>query len=179
MNALRLPPHLLHFALTLCALLTQTQCSSVPFLSAPEPEVVYALGSTQGYPSPTDPKLKPVIPSLNFPGDSYNVSGRHRVALQNFAQRAIESKQQYLIVGYASPDLPKDQARSLSERRAQGVRQQLILLGVEPANLLTCGVGSDFAPTGPTTGVVVIYADAPSPAEAATAPTDAPAAPAP
>ncbi len=145
------------FVFAAISALSLTQCANLPLTSAPEPEVVYALGSNQGYPSPADSKLKPAIPALSFLGDSYNVSGRHRVALQTFAKRCIEDKQRYLIVGYSSPDLPKDHARALSERRAQAVRQQLILLGVEPANLLTCGVGSDFAPNGPTTGVVVIY----------------------
>ncbi|MCB1210095.1 MAG: hypothetical protein KDK97_12240, partial [Verrucomicrobiales bacterium] len=99
MNAPWLPIQISRLALTLLSASALTQCANVPFLSEPKPEVVYALGSTQGYPSPTDPKLKPAIPSLTFPGDSYNVSGRHRVALQNFAKRAIEDKKQYLIVG--------------------------------------------------------------------------------
>jgi outer membrane protein OmpA-like peptidoglycan-associated protein len=68
-----------------------------------------------------------------------------------------DKKARLLIAGYAPPDLPQDHARALSERRAQAVRQRLIELGLDAAKIQTVGFGNDFSPSGPSSGVVVIY----------------------
>ena len=66
-------------------------------------------------------------------------------------------KSRLLIAGYTPPNLPPDHARSLSERRALAVRQRLIELGLESANLQTVGFGNDFSPSGPSSDVVAVY----------------------
>jgi hypothetical protein len=37
------------------------------------------------------------------------------------------------------------------------VRQRLIELGLDAAKIQTVGFGNDFSPSGPSSGVVVIY----------------------
>jgi outer membrane protein OmpA-like peptidoglycan-associated protein len=66
----------------------------------------------------------------------------------------LAKKHRYLIAGYSQPELPEDYARSLSERRAQAVRQTLIECGVDASHLQTVGFGHDNAPTA---NIVVIY----------------------
>ncbi len=131
-------------------------CANLPLL--PESSaVVYALGSRDGFPTPLDGQLQPACPALAFSGDAYTTSGRHHLPLQQFVTEAKTTTENYLVVGYTSPTLPEDHARALSERRAQGVRQTLIDLGIEAARLQTVGLGNDFAPSGPSSDVVVIY----------------------
>ena len=139
-------------ALSLCS------CGSVTSLfQEKEADIVFALGSRDGFVSPMGGALKPACPALEFQDVRFALTGAHKMALQKLADAWAEAKPRYLIVGYASPELPEDYARSLSERRAQAVRQFLIEQKIEAANLQTVGFGSDSAPSGPTTGVVVIY----------------------
>jgi len=134
-------------------------CSNVPFLSGAKDEaVIYALGSRDGYRSPLSADLKPACPALLFDKEGYALNARHQIKLRSlFEELPKGNKARFLIAGYAPPALPQDHARSLSERRAQAVRQHLIELGLEPANLQTVGFGNDFSPTGPSSDVVVIY----------------------
>lgn len=120
-------------------------------------DIVFALGSRDGFSSPMMATLKPACPALEFRGTSYRLNGAHKKQLLQMAESWKETKPRYLIAGYTPPDLPEDYARALSERRAQAVRQNLIESGVEASHLQTVGFGHDSAPSGPTTGVVVIY----------------------
>ncbi len=119
-----------------------------------EPTVVYALGGREGFSSPLEAALKPACPALEFPGTGFRLGGGHRKILNGLAAEWRNGRPRYLIAGYTPPALPEDYARSLSERRAQAVRQFLIEAGVEAASLQTVGFGFD---SSPTSGVVVIY----------------------
>lgn len=133
-------------------------CSTVPSLfQENEADIVFALGTRDGFVSPMTASLKPACPALEFSGNSFSLTGAHRKELEEVASAWAEGKPRYLIAGYTQPGLPEDYARSLSERRAQAVRQILIESGVEATHLQTVGFGHDSAPSGPTTGVVVIY----------------------
>jgi outer membrane protein OmpA-like peptidoglycan-associated protein len=143
-------------ALLLAAALTG--CDSLPALMQERnEEVVYALGPRDGFASPLQTGLKPAHQALEFHKHSFALSSAHQKALLAVAETWKEKKPRYTIAGYTVPGLPDDYARSLSERRAQAVRQKLIESGVEAANLQTVGFGSDASPAGPNTDVVVIY----------------------
>lgn len=148
MSFVRLP-----LAALTCLLLGS--CSGLPLGS--DTAVVYALGDREGFASPLTRDLTPACPALTFPGDEYTTSGRHRLGLVTFSETARTTSDRYLIAGYTAPGLPEDHARALSERRAQAVRQILIEMGIDAARMQTLGLGNDFAPSGPSTDVVVIY----------------------
>jgi outer membrane protein OmpA-like peptidoglycan-associated protein len=141
-------------ALGLCSCGTGT---APPLFQEREADIVFALGPRDGFTSPMTAALKPACPALEFPHTSYSLNGGQKKNLQSLAAAWKEAKPRYLIAGYTPPELPADYARSLSERRAQAVRQYLIENGVEAASLQTIGFGHDSAPSGPTTSVVVIY----------------------
>ncbi len=139
-------------------LLTAPSCSMLPGLSAEqEPSVVFALGTRDGFQSPLQSALKPACPALDFAGEGFALTGGHRKTLAALAAEWSESKPRFLIAGYVPPGLPEDFARSLTERRAQAVRQQLIESGIEATHLQTVGFGFDSSPSAPTSSVVVIY----------------------
>lgn len=164
-------PALARMALSVLTTLS-AGCAGLPLL--PESTaVVYALGSRENFPSPLGRQLTPACPALAFSGDDFATGGRHRLSLQKFSETAKDTSDRYLIVGYTSPGLPEDHARALSERRAQAVRQSLIEMGLEAARLQTVGLGNDFAPSGPSSDVVVIYQTS---ASAAADPAPSPAA---
>lgn len=150
-------------AMAACALsLAFTQCAMVdlpPLVTGDKDQsVVYALGSREGFKAPIATQgLRPACPALEFAGERFVVAGAHDRALREVALTWKQRHQRYVIAGYASPALPNDYARALSERRAQAVRQRLIEYGIEAADMQTVGYGSDFAPSSPSTGVVVIY----------------------
>lgn len=146
----------------LLAASTLVSCGSLERLTSGQSAVVYALGARDGFPSPLSKTLTPVCPALTFPGDSHTTSGRHHISLSRVAGEAKKDQLRLLVAGYTSPGLPQDYARSLSERRAQAVRQRLIEMGVEPATVHTLGLGNDFSPTGPSSDVVVIYRASPA-----------------
>lgn len=145
------------------ACLTLASCGSIPmpaFLRNPADEaVVYALGPRESYTSPLNGSLTPACPALHFDDDGgFEITETHAQRIRAVAKEMEKDKKAtVLIVGYAPPQLPQDHARSLSERRALAVRQRLIESGVEAANLQTVGYGNDFSPSGPSSGVVVIY----------------------
>jgi len=165
---------IIHFisrwGLTTGFVLLLSSCQSLPLLKRDQASVVYALGSAEGFPSPISQKLKPACPALTFAGDSYTTVGRHQPRLRELASAWQNHPQRLLIVGYTSPNLPHDYARSLSERRAQGVRQNLVELGIEASQMQTVGLGNDFAPSSPSSNVVVIYQVDPPPAPQPVAP---------
>lgn len=140
----------------LAVLILLNGCSSLPL--GEHTAVVYALGSREGFTSPLGRELSPACPALAFPGDDFKTSGRHKLGLVKFSEAAKAAPhEKYLIAGYTAPGLPEDHARALSERRAQAVRQILIEMGIEAARMQTVGLGNDFAPSGPSSDVVVIY----------------------
>jgi hypothetical protein len=151
-----------HFACVFPALLLAS-CSSIPmpsFLRNPSAEaVVYALGPRDGFTSPLSSSLKPACPALIFDhADDFHLTATHQQALSALVQELPKTKKPRLLVaGYAQPNQPQDHARSLSERRALAVRQRLIELGLEASHLQTVGFGNDFAPSAPSSDVVVIY----------------------
>lgn len=154
------PAALLSSALFCCLL--QASCSSITmpsFLRTPASEaVVYALGPREGYTSPLNGSLKPACPALVFESSEFQLTAAHQQALHSLAQEMLKNKKARLLVaGYTAPNLPPDHARSLSERRSLAVRQRLIELGLEAANVQTVGFGNDFAPSGPSSDVVVVY----------------------
>jgi hypothetical protein len=150
----------LAFHLLPCVLLASCSSALVPdFFRSPASEaVVYALGPRETYSSPLNGSLKTACPALRFDDEGFKINEAHERAIRTVAKEMEQDKKAtMLIVGYAPPQLPQDHARSLSERRALAVRQRLIELGVEAANLQTVGYGNDFSPSGPSSGVVVIY----------------------
>lgn len=149
----------LPLSLLLAAVLSGCSSMTMPALLShkKEADLVYALGPRDGFVSPLQSALKPAFPALEFHKHSFALTGEHQRALKAVAETWREKKPRYLIVGYTMPGLPDDYARSLSERRAQAVRQKLIENGVEAANLQTVGFGHDASPSGPNTAVVVIY----------------------
>lgn len=147
------------FALMTALLLSA--CADMPKLpklsGEQEPTVVYALGSRDGFQSPLQGALKPACPALEFGCDGYTLTGGHKKLLSTLVTEWEKEKPKYLISGYTPPGLPEDFARSLSERRAQAVRQHLIENGIDAASLQTVGFGFDSSPSSPTSSVVVIY----------------------
>lgn len=146
-------------ASSIMLLLALSACSTMPFLKLPAAEaVVYALGPRDNFTSPLNANLKPACQAFVFGDEGLELSESQVGALHTLQRELAKTpKTRLLVAGYAPPNLPQDHARSLSERRAQAVRQHLIELGSEPANIQTVGFGNDFSPTGPSSGVVVIY----------------------
>lgn len=148
----------LHLIAPPITLLAMSSCGTVESMfDAEETSVVYALGPRESYVSPLQQSLPPVSPALKFEGTSFMLTGAHEKVLQNLVTSVGAGKPHYLIAGYTAPLFSEDYARSLSERRAQAVRQRLIELGMEAQNLQSVGFGHDAAPAGPSSGVVVIY----------------------
>ncbi len=154
--------------------LSLSACQVVSLLTGDQTSVVYALASAENFPSPLNRKLTPACPALSFSGDSFTTIGRHQPRLRVLARSLSQQPQRLLVVGYTSPNLPQDYARSLSERRAQGVRQTLVEMGVEASQIQTIGLGNDFAPSAPSSNVVVIYLVDAAPTSATTPPPVAP-----
>lgn len=128
------------------------------FKNPADEAIVYALGPREGFTSPLNASLKPVCPALEFASDTLQITAPHEQTLRGVAEeQKKQPKARLLIAGYSPPNLPQDHARALSDRRALAVRQRLIELGLEAANLQTTGFGNDFSPTGPSSAVVVIY----------------------
>lgn len=150
-----------HHGLALLMLITLPACNNLPSLPGlsrePEADVVFALGSRDGFSSPLQGALKPACPALEFDDENFALTGAHKKTLAGLAADWSKAKPRYLIAGYSPPGLPEDFARTLSERRALAVRQHLIESGIEAANMQTVGYGFDSTPNSPTSSVVVIY----------------------
>jgi hypothetical protein len=130
-----------------------------PWSSEIDSNVVYALGSREAFASPLKRQLKPACPVLRFRSMKFAITDEHEAVLSGVAEAWAQDGGRFLVVGYAPPELPEGYARSLSERRAQAVRQRLIELGVETADLQTAGFGNDFGPSGPNQDVVIIFSE--------------------
>ena len=138
--------------------LALTACRLLPGHStAQETDVVFALGTREGFSSPLQAALKPAGPALEFEGSSFVLTGVHRKMLDALIADWSREKPRYLLAGYTPPGLPDDYARSLSERRAQAVRQYLIENKIEAAYLQTVGFGFDSSLNSPSSSVVVIF----------------------
>ena len=143
-------------ALTLCS------CAATSWQPPLKNQGVYALGSRSEFASPLGGQTKPACPALEFAKGSLIPSPQHDRVLQKLAEEcAGDKKPRLVIAAYCRPSLPPEYARALSEKRAHSVRQRLIELGVGPANIQTAGFGNDFARSGPTGDVVVIYNSVP------------------
>jgi len=143
------------------ACLALSACSvmpSMPFSKKDDASVVYALGSRDGFSSPLNGSLRLACPAFEFKGSQISLSSAHAQQLERLAEEwKKDTKTRYLIAGYTPPDLPEDHARALSERRTLGLRQRLIELGVEGANIQTLGLGNDFSQTSPASHVALVY----------------------
>lgn len=130
----------------------------LPFLKpSPADTVIYALPPRSGT-SPLNATLTPACPALVFDQDAIRLASSHEQAVRRVATECnARPKKRLLIAGYSRPDLPPGHARALSDRRSHAVRQRLIELGMEAADVQTVGFGNDFAPTAPSSDVVVIY----------------------
>lgn len=143
------------FGLTSCA--AATRKAGKEAAQKDETGVVYALGSREGFSSPLQKSLQTACPPLEFAGNHFDLSKANQATIKNLAESWKAAKPRYLIAGYAQSGLPEDYARSLSDRRAHGVRQALIEAGVEAANLQAVGFGHDIAPAGATANGVMVY----------------------
>jgi hypothetical protein len=134
-------------------------CSSLKQTSDEnDASVIYALPPAAGFTSPLASSQTPTCPALEFRGSSLQLDETHQRTLAEFRAAAEKSPSvRYLIVGYAPPDLTEDHARSLSQRRALGVRQHLIEAGLDPARFQCIGLGNDFASSQPARHVVLIF----------------------
>lgn len=143
----------------LCLLLSAcSQMPSMPFGNSKDASVVYALGSRDGFASPLNGALKLACPAFEFAGSEISLRDEHESELVKLAGEWKKNEStRYLIVGYAPPGMAEDHARTLSERRALGLRQRLIELGVEGARVQTLGLGNDFAQTSTASHVALIY----------------------
>lgn len=140
-------------------LLLLAACSSLTKTSDEnDASVIYALPPAAGFTSPLAGSQTPACPALEFRGSSLQLDETHQRILAEFRATAEKSPSvRYLIVGYAPPDLTEDHARSLSQRRALGVRQHLIEAGLDPARFQCIGLGNDFASSQPARHVVLIF----------------------
>ena len=68
---------------------------------------------------------------------------RQRATLASHARQWQETKPRLLIVGFAQRGFPASYARSLSQRRAESVREILIKEGMDAAVLHSTGYGHD------------------------------------
>lgn len=136
-------------------------CSVLPDLPFGRPDdasVVYALGPRDGFTSPLDGPLRLACPAFDFKSSQITLSPAQDSRLVKLAEEwKANDKARYLIAGHTPPDLPEDHARVLSERRALGIRQRLIELGVEGARIQTLGLGNDFLQTSPASHVALVY----------------------
>ncbi len=144
---------ILHSSFLILAL---ASCSLLP--ANKDASVIYALGKRDEYTSPLLSSLKTACPALDFERESITLDAQHDPALKQLVSDwEKDPKSRFIIVAYCPPGIPEDHARSLTDRRALGVRQHLIELGLDGNNMQTLGLGNDFAPTSPATHVVVIY----------------------
>jgi outer membrane protein OmpA-like peptidoglycan-associated protein len=156
MDEMKRKSSLFQIAALTCTLLPS--CSTLPVSKqSEETAIVYALGSREGFSSPLNKSLRPACSALEFKSDSFSLTGGHHKVLSSLVNEREKQKSKFLVAGYTQPGLPEDYARSLSERRAQAVRQYLIENGIEAADLQTAGFGYDGSPNSPTSNVVVVY----------------------
>ena len=132
---------LTRFILCGISAVTLSQCSIVGPIIAPS-KTIYAL-ATQNVPSPLDKELESACDPLTFSRDHFTLSPRQRSLLIKQAVSWKEQHQHLLIAGFAQRGFPSSYARSLSQRRAESVRQVLIEEGIDAAVLHSTGYGHD------------------------------------
>ncbi len=91
------------------------------------------------------------FPPIYFAYDSYSISGSEAGKLQNVAQTLMSGGNDVIIAGFTDERGTEEYNRSLGERRAQAVRQNLIGLGVPPSKLQTVSFGEEL-PANPGSG---------------------------
>ena len=117
------------------------QCSLLP--GTDDPTVIYALAPQEALPSPLEQKLTPVGPAISFARDRYELTTVQQEMLKPLAAQWQRDKTTLMVLGFATRGLPTDYARSLSQRRAEAVRQTLIDEGLDAALLHSAGYGHD------------------------------------
>jgi outer membrane protein OmpA-like peptidoglycan-associated protein len=105
--------------------------------------VIYALAPQEALPSPLEQKLTPVGPAISFARDRYELTTVQQEILKPLAAQWQRDKTTLMVLGFATRGLPTDYARSLSQRRAEAVRQTLIDEGLDAALLHSAGYGHD------------------------------------
>lgn len=156
------------FALScLIAPLLLCQCSLLP--GAGGEAVIYALAPQEALPSPLEQSLTLAAPPVVFARDRYDLSSRQQEALKPLAAQWQKDATPLLILGFAKRGLPTDYARSLSQRRAEAVREALINEGLDAALLHSAGYGHDQPKlgSGDEVKLFTMPAPAPTPAESA------------
>lgn len=135
---------LLRLTLALSVVIGLCQCSILDRV-VNSSSVIYALGPQDSVPSPIGEasKLTATGPVITFSPARYLLTSRQVSAIEAQAEQWKEKPPQVLIMGFAKPGAPNGYARSLSQRRAESVRQVLIESGIDAAKLHSVGYGND------------------------------------
>jgi outer membrane protein OmpA-like peptidoglycan-associated protein len=131
------------------------QCSVVTSTLQPT-KVIYALPNEDELPSPLARSLPPVGKAITFGRDAYTLPPREQRNMTQLAQELIAKKMKVMILGFAQRGLPPSYARSLSQRRADAVRQALIEAGADADSLHPVGYGHDQPSLGNTDSVKLV-----------------------
>ena len=131
--------------------------------------MIYALAPQEALPSPLEHKLTPVGPALPFARDRFDLTTLQQETLKPLAAQWQRDKTTLMILGFAKRGLPTDYARSLSQRRAEAVREALINEGLDAALLHSAGYGHDQPKLGSGDEVKIFTMPMPAPAPAASA----------
>ena len=153
--------------LSLLVPLLLCQCSLLP--GAGGESVIYALAPQEALPSPLEQPLTSAAPPVVFARDRYDLSSRQQEALKPLAAQWQQDSTPLLILGFAKRGLPTDYARSLSQRRAEAVREALINEGLDAALLHSAGYGHDQPKLSSGDEVRIFSMPAPAPTPAASA----------
>ena len=132
---------LLHLLLSCTSAVLLCQCSIIGPMLQPS-KVIYAL-SPQTVPSPLMKELPPACDPIAFSRDRFLLTKHQRANLVKHLADLNKAKQHLLIAGFAQRGFPASYARSLSQRRAESVRQVLIEEGIDAALLHSTGYGHD------------------------------------
>lgn len=137
-------PHLTCLTIAFAATLTLCQCSLLNRV-VNSSAVIYALPPQEKLPSllSNPEKLTPAGPVITFPPNRFLLTSRQRAQLQTLGEQWKEAAPQLLIAGFARRGTPSGYARSLSQRRAESVRQVFIEQGIDAAHLHSTGYGHD------------------------------------
>jgi outer membrane protein OmpA-like peptidoglycan-associated protein len=136
MNARSLIAPLAVLLLSQCSLLERAVNSSA---------VIYALAPQEKMPSPLDPNsgLTQAGATITFSPNRYLLTARQRSMITTLAKQWQDKTPQVLVLGTARRGTPAGYARSLSQRRAESVRQALIEEGLDAAKFHSAGYGHD------------------------------------
>ncbi len=132
---------LIRLFISIASAIALSQCSVIGPMMMPS-KTIYAL-ATQNVPSPLEKELESAGEPITFSRDHFTLSPRQRSLLVKQAPQWKEKQQHLLIAGFAQRGFPASYARSLSQRRAESVRQVLIEEGIDAAELHSTGYGHD------------------------------------